>query len=99
MRIVAGVILGWIMAWLYDLATPTHFAVEMEFTEELAKALATLDKRQQRERDLTESLTALVRHYKRHTQHRCEILTDAEDVLAGKPLVRIELPDDMRDEV
>jgi DNA-directed RNA polymerase specialized sigma24 family protein len=42
-----------------------------------------------REQDLVDALAALVRHYKRHTTHRCEILADAEDVLAGLPYPRI----------
>lgn len=48
-----------------------------------------------REDDLSDALAALVAHYKRHTDHRCEILENAEQVLAGHPLPRFELPDDL----
>lgn len=48
----------------------------------------------ERERDLTSALSTLVRHYKRHTPHRCEILEDAEAVLEGKPYPHFD-PDDV----
>jgi hypothetical protein len=39
--------------------------------------------------DLVDALTALVKHYSRHTSHRCDIIEEAEGVLAGQPLPRM----------
>jgi hypothetical protein len=43
-----------------------------------------------REQDLKDALEALLKHYKRHVKHRCEIVTNAEVVLAGEPLLRFD---------
>ena len=46
-------------------------------------ALPVLDAATARERELVEALEALLRHYRRHTSHRCEIDRDAAATLAA----------------
>ena len=46
------------------------------------EALADLAASRQREQRLAEALGPLITHYRRHTDHRCEIYTDAQAALA-----------------